>query len=67
MLGKAAVFERSGEAGRAYLNDAALSFRLFGYPRVTLAEMMRLQAAWIAAGGGSLGKPTHFETTDGGY
>ena len=67
LLGKEPVFRGEGEAGRAYLNDAALSFRLFGYPRVPLAEMIRMQADWIAAGGGSLGKPTHFETTDGSY
>ncbi len=67
LLGKPPVFRGGGEGGRAYLNDAALSFRLFGYPRVPLAEMIRMQADWIASGGGSLGKPTHFETTDGTY
>ena len=67
LFGKTPVFRGSGEGGRAYLNDAALSFRLFGYPRVPLAEMIRAQADWIASGGGSLGKPTHFETTDGTY
>jgi nucleoside-diphosphate-sugar epimerase len=66
-LGKPPVFRGGGAGGRAYLNDAALSFRLFGYPRVPLAEMIRMQADWIASGGGSLGKPTHFETTDGTY
>lgn len=67
LLGKAPVFRGGGQGGRAYLNDAALSFRLFGYPRVPLAEMIRMQADWIVSGGGSLGKPTHFETTDGTY
>lgn len=67
LLGKAPSFRGGGEGGRAYLNDAGLSFRLFGYPRVPLAEMIRMQADWIASGGGSLGKPTHFETTNGTY
>ncbi len=67
LLGKEPGFRGSGEGGRAYLNDASLSFRLFGYPRVPLAEMIRMQADWIASGGASLGKPTHFETTDGTY
>ena len=66
-FGKSPIFSGGGEAGRAYLNDAGLSFRLFGYPRLTLAEMIGTQADWILAGGGSLGKPTHFETTDGNY
>ncbi len=67
LLGKAPAFRGDGTGGRAYLNDAGLSFRLFGYPRVPLAEMIRMQADWIAGGGVSLGKPTHFETTDGTY
>jgi len=66
-FGKAPVFGVDGESGKAYLNDATLSFGLFGYPRMTLAEMIDIQAGWISAGGGSLGKPTHFETSDGNY
>jgi nucleoside-diphosphate-sugar epimerase len=66
-LGKDPVFIGDGESGKAYLNDASLSFRLFGYPRISLVEMMDMQSDWIMAGGGSLGKPTHFETTDGTY
>ncbi|MDP3176374.1 MAG: NAD(P)-dependent oxidoreductase [Spirochaetaceae bacterium] len=66
-FGKQPTFTGGGESGRAYLNDAGLSFRLFGYPRLTLSEMIGLQADWIIAGGGSLGKPTHFETNDGNY
>ena len=67
LFGKPPIFSGDGEGGRAYLNDASLSFRLFGYPRTPLAEMILMQAAWIASGGNSLGKPTHFETTDGAY
>jgi nucleoside-diphosphate-sugar epimerase len=52
---------------RGYLANAARSFALFGYPSVTLAEMIDMTAEWIAAGGSSLGKPTHFESTDGKY
>jgi nucleoside-diphosphate-sugar epimerase len=66
-FGKSPVFTGGGESGKAYLNDASLSFKLFGYPRVSLAEMIDVQADWIASGGASLGKPTHFETTDGNY
>jgi nucleoside-diphosphate-sugar epimerase len=66
-FGKDPAFNGGGESGKAYLNDASLSFGLFGYPRMTLAEMIGIQAEWITAGGGSLGKPTHFETSDGNY
>lgn len=57
--------ERCGEP--VYLSNAALSFSLFGYPRVTLARMLDMTADWLAAGGASLGKPTHFERTDGNF
>jgi nucleoside-diphosphate-sugar epimerase len=67
LFGTTPVFSTGSGDGKAYLNDASLSFRIFGYPRMTLAEMIEIQAAWIKAGGASLGKPTHFEATDGKY
>ncbi len=54
-------------ANPVYLSNAALSFSLFGYPRVSLAEMIDMTAEWIGTGGSSLGKPTHFERRDGKY
>ena len=50
-----------------YLSNAGKMFRLFGYPRVSLDELIRMQAEWIKNGGPSLGKPTHFEVTNGKY
>ena len=50
-----------------YLNDSAKMCRLFGYPRMSLDEMIRLQAQWIADGGISIGKPTHFEVNNGKF
>ncbi|HWP68889.1 MAG TPA: NAD(P)-dependent oxidoreductase [Rectinemataceae bacterium] len=50
-----------------YLANAAKSIGLFGYPSVTLPDMIDMVAAWVTAGGPSLGKPTHFESTDGRY
>lgn len=65
-LGKTATF--AGEPGpMAYLNNAGLSHRLFGYPRVPLANVIRWTADWIRQSGRSLGKPTHFEVADGKY
>jgi len=54
-------------ASPGYLCDAGLSFGHFGYPGVALATMLRLTAEWIAHGGSSLNKPTHFQTTDGKF
>ena len=50
-----------------YLNDAGKMCELFGYPRMGLDEMIRLQAQWIADGGISIGKPTHFEVNNGKF
>jgi nucleoside-diphosphate-sugar epimerase len=66
LLGKPVMF--SGEPGSvAYLNKAARALRLFGPPRVPLAQVIRWTAEWIKHGGRSLGKPTHFEVSDGKY
>jgi len=50
-----------------YLCNAGKSFEHFGYPRMPLGTMIRMTAEWIAAGGASLGKPTHFQVTDGTF
>lgn len=75
----AAVAERMGklmgrevkfagkQAGRCYLNDASKSHAIFGYPSVSLQQMIVWQAEWIMNGGRTLGKPTHFEVSDGKF
>jgi len=55
------------EAPTAWLVDTRAAQKLFGAPRVPLAQMIDWQADWIRRGGESLGKPTHFETRDGKY
>jgi nucleoside-diphosphate-sugar epimerase len=55
------------ESATAYLNNAQLSHRLFGYPRVPLGQIIRWTADWVKRGGQSLGKPTHFEARDGKF
>ncbi|HEY9054690.1 MAG TPA: NAD(P)-dependent oxidoreductase [Rectinemataceae bacterium] len=67
-FGKPPVFQGEERPDtRTYLSNAAVSFRLFGYPRIGLEEMIDLTAEWMKAGGSSLGKPTHFEVKDGTY
>lgn len=60
------AFEGS-EAQTALLNNAARCHRLFGYPSVTVEEMIERVADWIGAGGTTLNKPTHFEVRDGRF
>ena len=55
------------EAGTAWLVNSAEAHRLFGRPGVPLDTMIAWQADWIARGGASLGKDTHFDTRDGKY
>ena len=58
----------TGEAGpTAYLNNAARAQRLFGKPSVPLERVIEWTAEWIKHGGRSLGKPTHFEVSNGKY
>ncbi|MBN2393460.1 MAG: NAD(P)-dependent oxidoreductase [Anaerolineae bacterium] len=55
------------ESPRALLSHTAKSQQLFGYPRVTLDQMITWTAAWVQQGGPFLDKPTHFEMRDGKY
>ncbi len=65
-MGKAVTFE--GKPGdRAYLADASKSAQLFGSPEMPIKEMIDKTADWIRQGGVSLGKPTHFEVSNGQY
>lgn len=54
-------------APRMYLNDAGRALQRFGYPAVDPATIARWSADWLATGGRTLGKPTHFQTTDGRF
>jgi len=55
------------EAPTAWLVDTTQAMKLFGAPRVPLAQMIEWVADWVSRGGESLGKPTHFDTRDGRY
>lgn len=66
LLGKQVNFV-GAEAGNALLNNGQLGHRLFGYPRVSVQQLIRWTAQWVQSGGASLGKPTHFEARDGKF
>lgn len=66
LMGKKVTFTGS-EAADAFLSNAQLSHRLFGYPRLGAAQMIEWIADWVGRGGTNLGKPTHFEARDGKY
>ena len=55
------------EASTAWLLDTSEAQRQFGEPRVPLATMIDWVTDWVARGGPSLNKPTHFSTRDGKY
>jgi nucleoside-diphosphate-sugar epimerase len=55
------------ESPTAWLVNTEAAQRLFGPPRVPLAQMIDWVADWVARGMPSLGKPTHFEARDGKY
>jgi nucleoside-diphosphate-sugar epimerase len=55
------------EATEAWLNNASRSFALWGQPTVSLDQMIEWTASWIQSGGGTLGKPTHFEVRSGNF
>lgn len=66
MFGKKISFT-STEEQNALLSNAAECFRLFGYPSVTLKQMMELIGRWVMEGGKTLNKPTHFQEREGKY
>jgi nucleoside-diphosphate-sugar epimerase len=66
LMGREVKFA-GAESPTAFLNNAALSNRLFGYPRVPVQQVIAWAAEWVKRGGASLGKPTHFETRDGKF
>jgi nucleoside-diphosphate-sugar epimerase len=55
------------ESPDALLSNAKLAHELFGRPRVDADKMIRWIADWVAGGGKTLAKPTHFEERSGRF
>ena len=65
-MDKEVVFEGT-ESDTALLSNAQLSHEMFGYPSVSLSQMLDWIAQWVMAGGASLNKPTGFENRAGNF
>ena len=55
------------EQTSALLNNAARAQRMFGYPSVTLNQLIEWTAEWVQNEGATLGKPTHFQVRTGKF
>lgn len=66
LLGKTPAFVNEPRE-TALLSNASLAHQLFGYPRVTLRQMIDLTARWVQQGGKTLNKPTHFQERTGKF
>jgi nucleoside-diphosphate-sugar epimerase len=53
--------------GTALLNNASECHRLFGYPKVTIKEIIDITATWLQQGGEEFGKETHFQERGGKF
>jgi nucleoside-diphosphate-sugar epimerase len=66
LMAKAVRFEGT-EAATALLSDSRRSRELLGPPRVGEDQLIEWVAHWVARGGRSLDRPTHFESRDGSF
>ncbi|MBT2289237.1 NAD(P)-dependent oxidoreductase [Paenibacillus albidus] len=65
-FGLAPLLEGS-ESETALLSNAAKAHREFGYPKVSLLEMIDFIAEWVEGGGDTWNKPTHFSERKGRF
>lgn len=55
------------EQPTALLNNASKAHQLFGYPKVSLNQMISWTADWVKQDGYVLNKPTHFQERQGAF
>ena len=67
LMDKDAQFLKENSGDLNYLNDSSKMCELFGNPRFTAQELIVMQAEWIKNGGISIGKPTHYEVSNGKF
>jgi len=66
MFDKTPVFVGE-EQPTALLNNATAAHQAFGYPKVTLKQMIEILATWLTEGGKTINKPTHFQERKGAF
>jgi dTDP-4-dehydrorhamnose reductase len=64
---KAAPVFKNSESSTALLGNSQKICRALGRPATPISAVVKWTADWVARGGGTLGKPTHFEVRDGVY
>lgn len=65
-FGKEAMFEGI-ESEKALLNNASKSHKRFGYPQVSLQQLLDWTAEWVQADGATWNKPTGFQERKGKF
>nr|WP_150960351.1 NAD(P)-dependent oxidoreductase [Aneurinibacillus sp. XH2] len=55
------------EAETALLSNSSKAIQTFGYPRVSLLQMIDWIADWVQIDGATWNKPTHFQEREGKY
>lgn len=66
LFGREPIFT-GHESSTALLSNAAAAQRHFGYPSISVDQLLSWIGGWVAAGRDTLNKPTHFETRDGNF
>ena len=66
LFGKEPVFVGT-EQDTALLNNASKSHKLFGYPKVSIRDLIEWTADWVANERETLDKPTHFQERKGQF
>lgn len=51
----------------ALLSNASECHKLFGYPKVTIREIIDITSKWVKEGGDIFGKATHFQEREGKF
>ncbi|MFE6798659.1 NAD-dependent epimerase/dehydratase family protein [Paenibacillus chitinolyticus] len=65
-LGVEPIFEGS-ESDTALLSNSSKASRTFGYPKVSVLQMIDWIAEWVEADGHTWNKPTHFQEREGKF
>lgn len=66
LLGAEPIFKNE-EQETVLLSNASQAHYLFGYPNVSLRQMIEWTAEWVQRGGEVLNKPTHFQEREGKF